>query len=205
MMISIAFRFFFNSTRSLLQKKMQTQLIPLESSLHGKERRQLRSISKRDLQQAIKYGIKTPGYPSRSGDQRWVFEFADIIYVTDSTCTKEITSYVKPIKLPLFTTTDEELRKFQLHHKAAKQFPEICTSHTVLVIDQSASMNTCDAENFKARSDSVYGHLALEYITTQLDNAASYTDVVSIVEMRSDVQVIYSRAVVSTMRDGSIF
>lgn len=177
---------------------MQTSLIPLESSLHGRERRQLRNIAKRDLQAAIKYGKKTSGYPCRqSGEIRWKYEFADVIYITDASSIKEVTSYIKPINLTLLPLDKDEKVKFEIHQKLAQVNPDICTSHTVLVIDQSASMRTHDVENFKSRSDAVYGHLALEFITMQLENGASYTDVVSIIEMHDDAEIVMHRGPIS--------
>jgi hypothetical protein len=170
-----------------------TSLICLESSIHGRERRQLRNICKRDLQAAVKYGAKSPGRVVK-GQTRWMYEFADVIYITDESSTKEITSYVKPIELRHLNLTSDEEAKFYLHQKLAQNNPDICTSHAVLVIDQSASMRTCDVENFKTRSDSVYGHLALEYLTEQIENGASYTDVVSIIEMKDSATLVMHRA-----------
>lgn len=181
---------------------IDTALVPLESSLHGLERRKLRNITKRDLQAAIKYGTKTRGHPCQlTGDIRWKYEFADVIYITDSSSEREITSYVKPITLPMLKLEQADRIKFEVHQRLAQNNPQVCTSHTVLVIgfknfnnvDQSASMKTCDVENFKTRSDAVYGHIALEFITMQLESGASYTDVVSIVEMRDSASIVIDR------------
>jgi hypothetical protein len=71
---------------------MRTSLNPLEPSLHGRERRQLRNIAQRDLQAAIKYGTKTRGLDDRTtGVVRWKYEFADVIYITDASTTRVIT------------------------------------------------------------------------------------------------------------------
>jgi hypothetical protein len=43
---------------------MDTALYPVVSSTHGRERRGQRDISKRDLQAAVKYGIKERDSPT---------------------------------------------------------------------------------------------------------------------------------------------
>lgn len=68
------------------------------STLHGRARRELRDISKQDLENAVKYGIKTPGR-TVNGEKRWKFEFGGTIFITDELCTKEITCYKKAIKI----------------------------------------------------------------------------------------------------------
>ena len=93
----------------------------VQSSVHGRERREEREIHKIDLQSALKYGIRQEGKVVR-GDQRWSFTYGGICYITDSTCTKEITSFpsrdqcsdksgtkiCKPIILPRKEMSDEE-------------------------------------------------------------------------------------------------
>ena len=45
-------------------------------------------------------------------------------------------------------------------------------------------MRTCDVEDFKTRSDAVFGSLALDLLGQQIDrHNAGLTDVVSIIEM----------------------
>lgn len=75
-----------------------TEELSLLSTLHGRARRELRDISKHDLQTAMKYGIKTPGNFIK-GEQRWKFEFGNTVFITDEHCTKEITSWKKAIKI----------------------------------------------------------------------------------------------------------
>ena len=49
-----------------------TAEMTLLSSAHGRARRELRSISKHDLQAAVKHGKKEPNYiDRRTGEQRW--------------------------------------------------------------------------------------------------------------------------------------
>lgn len=50
-----------------------------------------------------------------------------------------------------------------------KKNPQMCTSHTVLIVDSSGSMKKCDVDDFKTRSDAAYGTIALDYIGKQID------------------------------------
>ena len=70
---------------------LPTNQIPIVSSIHGRERREQRDITKRDLQAAIKYGTKEAQF--RLGKIRWKYTFADVVYITDETSTVEVTSY----------------------------------------------------------------------------------------------------------------
>ena len=72
-----------------------TSTIEFISSLHGRQRRRERDLSKRDLQAAVKHGTKECSIKGR-----WKYTFADVVYITDSTSTKEITSY-SLLRLPL--------------------------------------------------------------------------------------------------------
>ena len=82
-----------------------TAELSLLSTLHSRARRELRDISKHDFHTAIKYGIKSPGH-FRNGEQRWKFEFGNTIFITDESCTKEITCFKKAIKIEPANITD---------------------------------------------------------------------------------------------------
>ena len=60
------------------------------SSTHGRLRRAQRLIDKRDLQAAVKYGTCEESY-NQNGIRRLKYTFADIVYITDETGTREIT------------------------------------------------------------------------------------------------------------------
>ncbi|GFH45388.1 hypothetical protein CTEN210_01862 [Chaetoceros tenuissimus] len=65
-----------------------TKEMTLLSTEHGKARRELRNISKYDLQSAIKYGVKSKARKVK-GEQRWMFKYGNITFITDDTCSKE--------------------------------------------------------------------------------------------------------------------
>lgn len=169
--------------------------ISILSSTHGRMRRAQRSIQKRDLQAALKYGRKEPSISDR-GHLNYKFRFADIVYITDETCTREITSWAAPgsgIDLPL----KEISPSLQLSHDAASQ----CilnkmhwTSHTVVIVDQSGSMRKADVDGGATRSDAVWLALALDFVRKQLENGeATSTDVVSIIIMNKTSRVVVDR------------
>ncbi|KAJ3288812.1 hypothetical protein HDU79_004566 [Rhizoclosmatium sp. JEL0117] len=167
----------------------------LLSSVHGRDRRKLRQIGKKDLLAAVKHGVKERAMPCRrTGAKRWKFTFANIVYITDETCTQEITSYVQAIDIqPVPIDTFAELDHDRLQKKLDAH-PELCSSHTVLVVDMSGSMKTSDVDNFRTRADAVYGTLALDFVGAQLDQGLLRgTDVVSVIEMRDEAEVVLER------------
>ena len=63
----------------------RTEDITLISHDHGRDRRIERTIDKKELQAAIKYGIKTSANPGRDGSQRWRYTYNNVVYITDTT------------------------------------------------------------------------------------------------------------------------
>ena len=168
----------------------QQQHIPLTeeltvlSTVHGRQRRELRDITKHDLKTVMKYGTKTKNI-TVNGDQRWKFEFGNTVYITDNTCRKEITCFKKAFDIQPAKITEQMLIN---HRKAVgilKNDPQLCTTHSVIIIDQSGSMKKCDVNGFKSRSDAAYGTLALDYIAEQLYKQGDefFVDAVTIIEM----------------------
>ena len=169
--------------------------ISILSSAHGRLRREERSIKKRDLQAALRYGSKEVSINQR-GQLCYKFRFADIVYITDITCTKEITSWAAPgsgIDLPL----KEISPLLQYTHDIASRYilkNVGWTSHTVIIVDQSGSMRKRDVNGGASRSDAVWLSLALDFIRKQLENGdATATDVVSIIIMNSTSSVVVDR------------
>jgi hypothetical protein len=75
----------------------RTSLVTVLTSEHGRQRRLERKIGVRDLQAAVKHGTRTAGFPCpRTGETRWRYTFAGVVYVTDSTSRHEITSWPAP-------------------------------------------------------------------------------------------------------------
>ncbi|KAJ3228534.1 hypothetical protein HDU81_006133 [Chytriomyces hyalinus] len=167
----------------------------LISCVHGRDRRHLRQIGKRDLVAAVRFGTKTPGMPCRrTGATRWKYTFANIVYITDATSTREITSYVLPLSIAPVPLSQSDTLNHLLLKVRLSDDPSLCSSHTVLVVDMSGSMRTSDVDSFKTRADAVYATLALDFIGAQLDQAMLRgTDVVSLIEMRQDATIVFER------------
>ena len=164
-----------------------TEELTLLSTLHGRARRQLRDISKHDLKTVIKYGTKTRGR-FINGDQRWMFEYGNTVVITDNSCTKEITSYNKAITIDRAVITQQMLDNHNEAVRILRDDPHLCTTHSIIIVDQSASMKTCDVNCFRSRSDASYGTLALDYIAEQLYQMGDEftVDAVTIIEMKDE-------------------
>jgi len=82
------------------KKEMRTSCIVFISSLHCKQRQQERSLTVRDLQAAVKYGIKEQGRPrKKTGEPTWKYTFANVVYITDVTSTQMITCWAESLPL----------------------------------------------------------------------------------------------------------
>ena len=185
---------------------MKTSTIPCISSLHGQERRLQRDICKRDLQAAVKYGEKEEGYPHpRTGEKRWKYTFAGIVYITDESSTQEITSWALPIPLNKVEISERMREQYEEAKRRLQSGVETITSHSVFVVDKSGSMKKSDLNGHRTRSRAVYFTIAEEFLAPQLGPCNSslwgkftaFTDVVSIVEMRENATVVIQREPVS--------
>jgi len=179
---------------------LTTSEMPFISSDHGRQRRNERDITKRDLQAAVKYGIKTPGYQHRKHGSTWKYEFADVVYITDSTSTVEITSYA--LELPLYKVNITPLmeEKIMEAKRRITSNPSIVTSNTVIIVDMSASMGNADINGHRTRSAGVYYTIAENFIANRLyppevaklgGDDLSFTDIVTLIEMRADATVVF--------------
>jgi hypothetical protein len=119
------------------------------------------------------------------------------VYITEDDCTTEVTSWVVPVKIFKAPVTFIDTVNHKNLATKLKDEPSICTSHFVLVVDQSKSMKTSDVEGFRTRSDAVFATVALDYIGQQLDNRndsnAQFTDAVTLIEMNQHATVVFER------------
>jgi hypothetical protein len=169
-----------------------TSEVLLESTVHGRQRRAERAITKKDLQSAIKYGTKEPGWPDpRTKEPRWKYTFRNIVYITDHTSTKEVTSYPEAVEVHKKTVSAAMRAQHAAASALIRSSPESWTSHTVLVIDQSGSMRTSDMADCKNRADAVWVSLSLDWVAVQLEGGGGKgSDVVSLVAMNDTADVI---------------
>ena len=173
-----------------------TSAVFILSSRHGRRRRAQRLIEKRDLQAALKHGTCEESFNPR-GELCWKYTFADIIYITNASRTREITSYAVPgsgLDVELVTITAEMKRQHDEACWHIKKSHGWWTSHTVVVVDQSGSMRKTDVSGGVTRSDAVWVTLALDFVAKRIENGeAKPKDVISIVCMNSDSTVLIKK------------
>ena len=170
---------------------MNTSLITILSSDHGRLRREQRDIQKRDLQKALKHGK----YEKAFGN-RWKVEYDGIVFITDNNRRKEVTCYPAPLSL---APVDAEANSG--HMKAMRVISmkaDLCTSHTVFVVDNSGSMRTHDIPLHRDRQTAAISTMAMEYIAEQIfSGSANNRDVVSLIEFSNNAKVIFEREPIS--------
>lgn len=170
---------------------IRTSQITFLSTDHGRMRREQRDIDKRDIQKAIKYGTRTSCW-----NGRWKIEYDGIIFITDASCRREVTAYPSPLSFaetPFEVTEEHSKAKLVLSRK-----PDLCASHTVLVVDNSGSMTTHDILYHRDRQTAAYSVTALELVAEQLFNGtANNSDVVSLIEFSNTARVVFEREPVS--------
>ena len=178
---------------------LHTSAVELISSIHGHQRRAERDINKKDLQSAVKNGTREHQLRRlKDGTTavRYKYTFADIVYITDETSTREITSWVLPLPLEQVRISDNDEHQYEAAKARIAQDPQIITSHSVFVIDCSGSMKKADVEAHRCRADAVSYAVASEFIAKRLHNPSSEvtpSDVVTVIEMRVDAQVVFKK------------
>jgi len=178
---------------------LHTSFIELISSIHGEQRRAERAIEKKDLQAAIKYGVKEQQQRLlKNGTMpiRYKYTFADIVYITDEFSSREITSWVLPLPLDSVRISEHDEHQYNAAKARIAQDPKIITSHSVFVVDCSGSMKKADVEAHRCRADAVSYAIATEFIAKRLHSpSAGVTpfDVVTVIEMREDAEVIFRK------------
>jgi len=166
-----------------------TSLITILSSHHGQLRREQRDIDKRDLQRALKHGI-----PERVWGQRWKVAYDGITFITDYTMRREVTAYPSP--LPPMEIDWEMQHAHDSARRLLHQKPELATSHTVVLIDNSGSM--LDKKNnvhlYRDSQNAAFSMTALEFVADQLFNkTAVNSDLVSLVKFSDTPSVAIDR------------
>ena len=124
-----------------------TEELTVLSTVHGRQRRELRDITKHDLRTVMKYGTKTKNIVV-NGDQRWKFEFGNTVYITDSTCRKEITCYKKAIDIQPAQITEQMWSNHRKALRILKNDPQL-VSFLRLVVAQSLPRFHCLSNLFR--------------------------------------------------------
>ena len=150
------------------------------STLHGRQRREERGISKAAFDAAVKYGTKREGETdTRTGKKRWIFDYKEggISVITNEECTREITSWAHHcwgLNVEKVVITEEMEKE---HRQAVKDsiLLDMWNSHAVAVVDQSGSMRKTDAENGVTRSDLVWLCLAVSRAFFVVSGSSRFT------------------------------
>ena len=160
---------------------LQTEDITLISHTHGRERRAERSITKPELQAAVKHGRREQANPSPTGQKRIKFTHKGVCYITDATGRHEITSWRLDESEPAVVAGE---------HDEAVGY----TTHAVLIVDNSGSMRQGDVTGFDTRTEAVYECLARDFVEPQLQSGGGGgTCVVTLIEMSDTAKVVLQR------------
>jgi hypothetical protein len=128
--------------------------------------------------------------------RRWKVEYDGIIFITDNSLRREVTAFPSPLAL---ADIDDSARTAHSNARLVIDHrPELCVSHTVLVVDNSGSMSTHDINLHRDRQVAAYTMTALEFVAEQLFNGtANNSDLVSLVEFNNKAEVVFTREPVS--------
>ena len=164
-----------------------SSLISILSTEHGRLRREQRDIRKRDLCKALKHGTR-----ERSWGNRWKIEYDGIIFIVNNEMTHEVTAFPSPLALAPVETKDRILQNRTRDLLNLK--PQLCTSHTVLVVDTSGSMTEHDIALHRDRQVAAYSITAMEFVAEQLfKQTVTNSDVVSVIEFDSRATEVISK------------
>jgi len=171
---------------AFLDDQMPTENVLLISHTHGRARRSERSISRLELQAAVKHGRKEPAHPSAQGRSRWRYTHSGVVYVTDASSRHEITSW----------RDDGQDMPVEMYE------PGVYGAHVVLIVDASGSMRETDVEGYASRTAAVYECLARELVQPQgtVGFQSHYGNaVVSLIEMSDQAHVLKQQAPMDNM------
>jgi len=174
--------------------EIDTDLEALFITPHGLARREERQLTMRELWVAVECGKREPADRRvKDGARRWKYTFAGVVVITDFHATTIITSWNLSgygIDIPKACISATMMRK---HRLAVQRLEDksTWTSHTVVVVDQSGSMRTTDADKGITRSDLVWSTLAMSFIADKLKSEErKSTDVFSLVSMRDRGEIL---------------
>lgn len=164
-----------------------SSMISILSTEHGRLRREQRDIRKRDLYKALVHGRR-----ERCWGSRWKIEYDGIIFIVNNSLTQEVTAYPSPLGLAPVESKELNLN-FKTRDFLIKN-PDRCTSHTVLVVDNSGSMSTHDIALHRDRQIAAYSITAMEFVAEQLfKQTATNSDVVTLIEFDRNAREVFSK------------
>lgn len=154
--------------------------------LRGRESPGPFGIHPADIQSVVKRGQRTqaPNDP-RTGSARWRYTFRGITCVTDDASTRVITAYLPgDVVIPTAVPTTEHMLFNARTKDSLTRDRTLCTSHAVIVVDDSEAMAVRDLRGFKSRSMAALGMLAIEFVAKErLSGGMCETDVATVIFM----------------------
>ena len=155
-------------------------------------RRIQRGIDKKDLQSALKHGMRIPSHIRRKdGSPTALYTYKNITYIVNEATYDEVTSYAVPLKLDPVPLAASAQATHDLVKAQNKSNPSRWTSNTVLVVDVSGSMKEGDVWGTRDRLGAIWVSVALDFLAHRLESsAAKATDVISIVTLEESPQFV---------------
>ena len=180
------------SSSSEEEEELPTSAVDFLESSHGRERRQQRQIGVRDLQAAVKYGVRQPaGRCRKTRNTRSKFTYNGVVYIVDDVTKQEVTSYnsIRDLQPKLITDLDRSRHKAALER--IQNDKASWKSHTIIIVDKSGSMRMSDVRGSRTRLGAVWLSIAEDFIDNRLRTCnAGDQDVVSIILMGQTAQLL---------------
>ncbi|GAX72732.1 hypothetical protein CEUSTIGMA_g188.t1 [Chlamydomonas eustigma] len=172
-----------------MSPSVATSAVSMISHVHGRQRRDERSITRRELQEAIKYGQKLRANPGRNGDERWRYTHKGVVYITDSTSRHEITSW----------RVQEDSHSPLASSISTQGGVPVRGAHVVLVVDGSGSMRRQDVPGFEgSRLAAVYQCVAKDLVDMHISQGGHKGTVMSIIQFHDEARILLERAPVNS-------
>ena len=150
------------NTSTSASSSMRTSAITLLDTRHGRQRREVRNIPRREIQAAIKYGrmIQHPSNPelliyTHNGKKHIVTKEDRRLVTTMATTVK-----IHDKKISCKERADNDRAMDIIHRQKG-----VCwNSHSVLVVDCSGSMRNSDVEGCRTRLGAVWLSIAKDFV-----------------------------------------
>lgn len=144
---------------------IRTSAITLLDSRHGRQRRQERNISRREIQAAMKHGTKRP----HADPNKVIYEYRGQKHIISKNDKRLITTMDTSVSLTYRPVSRPEMQKHESDLQVIHRSAEDWNSHTVLVVDKSGSMRNSDVSGCRSRFSAVWLSIAQDFIGYRLD------------------------------------
>jgi len=174
-----------------------TSAISFNETNHGRERRLQRAVPKRDIQAAIKHGVKRV---DPHNDNLFIYTHNGKEHIVTKDTVSLVTTMVKSVTLEQKKISKNDRKE---HQKALKNIHSICEnakmknnwkSHSVIIVDKSGSMGNSDVNGSRTRLGAVWLCLAQDFVEHRIKSGmAGSLDVISIISMSDNAELLVDR------------